>query len=433
MFHRVSGSCIAAGLFLVILVICATSAVKAQNAKPDDGSALRLIAPDGAASHAPLSQVIEGGSERVASTSRQASARALPIRAPDADEGNGDVEKSAEKALPPLELRSRIATVLDRYENRPLNSGENSPWQVMHRIVAYGVETQIEVGRPGGVHQSAIGWLLFNQPFRGQRLLVARNNSVYGKEGRGLQGHGGQLLAILAQSKLQRDYPIRVGEQEFSVEDLIRSEQRTCRARTELTFKLIGLAHYLPSDTTWKSDDGQAWSIERLVREEISQRIQGGTCGGTHRLMGLTYAVVRRKQQGLELTGDFARAATYINEYIDYALKLRNPDGSFSTSFLEHRAMNPDLSVRLRTTGHILEWLAFAVSDDTLRDPEIVESVEYLTQILEQSPNRNWEVGPLGHALHALALYQQRVWGKPQPRRETASHEDADTSLDRTR
>lgn len=331
------------------------------------------------------------------------------------DLSGGNVEQSLENAsvsAPSDELRRRISAVLETYKQKRLNSGENSPWQVMHRVVAYGVDTKIEVGRPGGAQQSAIGWLLYNQPFRGQRILSARQNSVFGVDGPGVQGHSGQLLAILAQSRLQRDYPIRVGGEEFTVEDLIRSEQWTCRAGTELTFKLIGLSHYLPSDATWKASNGQEWSIERLVREEIAQRIQGGTCGGTHRLMGLTYAVVKRKQQGLAITGEFARASTYINEYIDYALKLRNPDGSFSTSFLERRAANPDPEVRLRTTGHILEWLSFAVADEVLREPEIVESVEYLTGLLEQSPERNWSIGPLGHALHALSIYEQRVWGE---------------------
>lgn len=332
------------------------------------------------------------------------------------DSGNG---KAA--AEPSRELHARIQKVLAHFKDQRLNSQENSPWQVMHRVVAYGVETQIEVGRPGGQKQPAIGWLLFNQPFRGQRILTTRQGKVYGVEGAGVQGHAGQLLAILAQSQLQRDYPIHAGGAEFTVEDLIRSEQLTCRSGTELTFKLIGLSHYLPSDATWTSDDGQRWSIERLVREEIAQRIQGGTCGGTHRLMGLTYAVVTRKRQGLELTGDFKRAATYLNDYLDYALKLRNPDGSFSTSFLEGRAADPDPAARLRTTGHVLEWMVFAMSDEALRDPQVIDSVTYLTQLLEQQPQRAWEIGPLGHALHALAIYDRRVWGEQSELTEDVS------------
>ena len=414
-------------LSLVILAVCLTSAVVfAQEAASNaPGLGLRLISPRGLGV-ADVSDPVE--SPRVAARP-EPSPIIYAIRPLAVEPQTAEVDdQQSQPDTPPTELRDRITAVLQKFEDQRLNSRENSPWQVMHRVVAYGVDTQIEVGRSGGPKQSAIGWLLYNQPFRGQRILTTRGEQVYGVEGAGVQGHAGQLLAILAQSRLQRDYPIRVGSREFTVEDLIRSEQQTCRSGTELTFKLIGLSYYRPSDSTWTTPDGQTWSSERLVREEIAQRIQGGTCGGTHRLMGLTYAVVMRKQQGLEITGDFERASTYINEYIDYALKLRNPDGSFSTAFLERRAASPDPAARLRTTGHILEWLSFAVSEEALREQEFVDSVEYLTGLLESSPQRSWEIGPLGHALHGLSIYQQRVWGQPTAGSSTASAEQ-DTSL----
>jgi len=47
--------------------------------------------------------------------------------------------------------------------------------------------------------------------------------------GVGLQGHPGQLLAVLAQAQLRRDYPIWVAGREFKVDDLIENEKLTCR------------------------------------------------------------------------------------------------------------------------------------------------------------------------------------------------------------
>ena len=67
--------------------------------------------------------------------------------------------------------------------------------------------------------------------------------------------------------------------------------------------KLIGLVHYLPPDTTWKNNMGQTFDIPRLIREELKQPIVGAACGGTHRLMGFSYAVQKRKKQGLPITG----------------------------------------------------------------------------------------------------------------------------------
>ena len=49
---------------------------------------------------------------------------------------------------------------------------------------------------------------------------------------------------------------MKVEGRDYTVEDLVKQEQATCRPGTELTFKLIGLMHYLKSDTKWKDDTG---------------------------------------------------------------------------------------------------------------------------------------------------------------------------------
>jgi hypothetical protein len=40
--------------------------------------------------------------------------------------------------------------------------------------------------------------------------------------------------------------------------------------------------------------------------------------------------------------------------------------------------------------------------------------VDYLATILASDTEHTWEIGPLGHGLHALALYDQRIF-RPQP------------------
>ena len=41
----------------------------------------------------------------------------------------------------------------------------------------------------------------------------------------------------------------------------------------------------------------------------------------------------------------------------------------------------------------------------------MVKAVDYLTTILLENPNQRWSIGPLGHGLHALAIYDERVFG----------------------
>jgi len=321
-------------------------------------------------------------------------------------------ESKEEVPLTPelLQLKKRVQTALALYyQNWTLNTREHSPWEVMHAIVAYGVDTRLR--KSDGETTTAIGHLCYSGICRNQPILTVRNGRVYGLQGPGVQGHPGQFLAILAQSYLQRDYPLYVGGEQYTLEDLIEAEKLDCQAGTELTFKLISLMHYLPSDATWTNFQGQRWSLDRLVREEIVQPIRGAACGGTHRLMGLSYAVRKREQRGEPIDGIYLEAKKYIDQYHKYTFGLQNPDGSFSTAWFVRREARNDIDRRMQTTGHILEWLCFSLSDEQLRDPRVVRAVHYVTNLLLNEHYTQWEVGHLGHGLHALQIYNERVFG----------------------
>lgn len=308
-------------------------------------------------------------------------------------------------------LRRRVQQSLATfYQNWTLNTREHSPWEVMHAIIAYGVDTRLETGNGT---TTAIGHLCFSGVSNKQQIVtVTRNGRLYMNRGPGVQGHAGQFLAIVAQSQLQRDYPLYAGGKEFTMEDLIKAEQFDCESGTELTFKLIGLMHYLPSDAEWTNFQGQKWSMDRLVREEIVQPIRGAACGGTHRLMGLSYAVRKREQRGEPITGIYKEAEKYIAQYHKYTRGLQNPDGSFSTAWFVRREARLDLDRRLQTTGHVLEWLCFSLNDEQLREPWVTKTVTYVTNLLLDE-HHEWEIGHLGHALHALQMYNERMYGGP--------------------
>jgi hypothetical protein len=239
---------------------------------------------------------------------------------------------------------------------------------------------------------------------------VTPEGELRAKYGVGLQGHMGQFLAMLAQSHVSPDYPIRVGEHQFTVRDLVEAEKKTCYAKSELTFKLIALAHYLDLSETWVNDQGLEWDIPRLIQEELAQPIRGAACGGTHRLSGLSLAVKARERRGLPIDGEYARAAQFVQDYQNYAFRLQNRDGSLSTQWFQGRGDDSDLDRRIKTTGHILEWLVYSLSDEQLRDQRTIRSVTYLTNLLYSNYSREWEVGPVSHATHALLLYDQRVF-----------------------
>jgi hypothetical protein len=333
---------------------------------------------------------------------------------------NSTDEQSApapvEVAPPPLtkqlmSLRSRVRSVLTGYYRKQLNSRDHDPWEVMHGMLAYGVHSRIRQGSPRGEPITSVGWLCYNKPCKGQTLMyVNPQGEVRAKYGVGLQGHLGQLLAMLAQCRVSADYPIRVGNKEFTIHDLIEAEKKTCYPKSELTFKLIALQYYIDLDDKWLNDQGLEWDFPRLLREEIAQPIRGAACGGTHRLSGLSLTVKTRVRRGEPLDGEYGRAAEFVKKYQNYAFRLQNRDGSLSTSWFRGAGDDDDVNRRIKTTGHILEWLCYSLSDEELRDPRTIRAVTYLSNLMYSNYDHDWEVGPVSHATHALLLYDERVF-----------------------
>jgi len=66
---------------------------------------------------------------------------------------------------------------------------------------------------------------------------------------------------------------------------------------------------------------------------------------------------------------------------------------------------------RLYTTGHIVEWLSFSLPQERLNDPRLQRGVDYLLKLMLTAPALDLEIGPKGHALHALRIFERRVYG----------------------
>lgn len=323
-----------------------------------------------------------------------------------------DIDPSEPLSGEMLQRRDRLRRVLNYYyRQREPNTRDHNPWEVMHWIIGYGVDAEVRrIGR-GGSQVNAITWLCVGGRCKDDVLFEVKNGHLTARKGVNVQGHYGQLLAIFAQAHLPRDYPIRVNGRHFTVDDLVKEEMIDCKENMELTFKLISLAHYLDLDETWTNKAGQSWSITKLMHEEMAAPIKGAACGGTHRLMGLSYALRKRKLRGEPIDGEYRRAEKYISDFHRYTFTLQNKDGSFSTNWLVSREARPDIDRRIQTTGHIVEWLAFSLPKEKLQSPQFLRAIDYLITALTRQRNHEWSIGPLGHTLHALALYDQRMYG----------------------
>jgi hypothetical protein len=327
--------------------------------------------------------------------------KATPDRAPE----EAETQQLSAEALRQL----RVTQTLQVYFTRQVDVEVLRPWSIMHGLIAYGRNSQVVVR---GEHVNAADYLCQNGIGNEMRIMYLENGRLKTRIGVGVQGHPGQLLAILAQSNIPLDYKMSVEGKEFTVKDLVEYEKRDCRSGTELTFKLIGLSHYCEPSDVWRNESGEKWSFPRLIREELAEPVSEGACGGTHRLMALSFAVFQVEKRNLPLAGEWLNAARKLDGYVDRAYALQNPDGSFSTEFFEKPGTENDRIRRCYSTGHIVEWLAFTLPANKMSDPRLTKAVDYLTELMLSTPNYDLDVGPRGHALHALAMYELKAYGK---------------------
>lgn len=328
-----------------------------------------------------------------------------------------------------MRLKPMIERTLKYYWDRPEDAAERTHWGMMHSIMVFDRDTQI-VNR--GQRFNAVAWMAGNNPCRNQTLFTQDQHGILPKTGVGLQGHQAQLLAIFGQINVPLNYPVYASKQKFTVNDILQRELRDCKVNTELTFTLISLAHYTDSETTWISGDGQDWSVSRVIKEELAQPIVGAACGGTHRLMGLGHALRRRRAEGKPIDGQWERADRYVKDFVNYTWSLQNRDGSMSTSWYEKPEDNGQMDRKIQTTGHMLEMLMTVTPDADLQSPEMLHSVNFMTNTLYTERGHEWQIGPKGHALRSLALYYQRVFGNPTPWRPASDSRSAGASGNRS-
>lgn len=322
---------------------------------------------------------------------------------------------------PSATLRESLDRVIAEGLDRRLSVTENGAWQVLHGVLAYGRACQLEVD---GERVSAVDYLLDGgslagwDPLPGDMLTTASANSP---RRRGLrfdlqagsrtgQGHPDQWLAILSQIDLPPETPLRVGDDRYTLEDVLRQSLWDVprNLHGEYSWTLIAATAYRPTDFEWTARDGRTWSIDMLVDAEVHAGLVQAACGGTHRLGALAMALDRHRRRGGSTTGVWLAADRVIEQAIVDARQYQNADGAFSSAYLHRPGWSPDFSDVLRTTGHVLEFLAIAADDDILAAPWVETAAIRLCQVLEATEMVELECGALYHALNGAVLYRER-------------------------
>jgi hypothetical protein len=315
-------------------------------------------------------------------------------------------------------LEDLVARTLEENRiHRQLSTETHGAWQILHGVLAYG--ERFSISTPEG-SKPALQALLGGEPIDG--FHPTRGDTLGEPPRVGLrvamepltkigQGHRDQWLAIVAQCGLPLDTEVHSPDHVFTLADWLRQAEYDVPRNLELEFSwsLIALTAYHDTNHRWISRDGMEYATADLLESELDQALPSSACGGTHRLIGIAMALRKRRSEGNPVTGVWARAEQLIGRQIENAKRNQNPDGSYSVAYLHRPGWTRDLGQTLGTTGHVLEFLAFAASDQTLREPWVERSVRRLCQVLESCKEIDLECGALYHALHGLDEYQKRM------------------------
>ena len=208
------------------------------------------------------------------------------------------------------------------------------------------------------------------------------------------------------------------GKKRFGIQNLVEFEQKNCRWSRDLSQTLIALSYYLPPDAEWESGDGETWTLERLVKNELDRPVETGSSAATNQLLGLLCAIRCRQMRtgDAPLEGQYARAEKFLESWRTYVLDLQNEIGIWHPEFFLKKGVTPNRPTEmLLSSGHILRWLVTVTPRQELNDPRIFKAVSTIHELLEfqlmyWNPTNasSTEIEGIMAALHALAIYEKR-------------------------
>ena len=319
----------------------------------------------------------------------------------------------------PADTIKLVDQALERSQRRTLAVGPNTPWQILHGVLALREDFNVRVN---GRTVPAIEWLSSGISHNGVPLIEKTEHG-----GRchpytqpyAFEGHTNQFLAIMSVAGLPTTHEFKTPAGEVvTMGDMVEEAKASVDGKGEMTWTLWFLTHYLEPDAEWENAAGQFWSMERLVQMESRHKVEDAPCGGMHRLFALALARNAYIAKHKRVRGAWLEADQKVKSYEKAARSLQNRDGSFSAAWYKGREYSGDLEKRLKTSGHTLEWLMVSVTDKELKSPWMQKAVQSVARDVTRSLSRETECGAFYHSLDALAFYKMRVTPRPEPQPE---------------
>jgi hypothetical protein len=310
--------------------------------------------------------------------------------------------------------KARIEAAIDNARRRELVTS-NGFWTVFHGILGLGPSLQLRHPETNE-RVNAMDYIWSGGDMRGLQFIPTKHglDVQLGPTGIG-QGHQDQFVAEMGQWDMPAERRVVVFGKDYTFMDFVRhSQMRASTSPTrnqELSWAVIVVGQYIGQDVSWTNMFGEKLHYEDMIRYELDASVENAACGGTHRLFGLSWSYHLHRLKGGKAEGVWKEVVEKTAKYRDLAKKYQNPDGAFSTNFFSGPGNSPDKSRRVNSTGHMLEWMALALSDDELKEPWVQEAANALALLILDLEGSPIEGGTIYHATHGLLMYYARVYG----------------------
>jgi hypothetical protein len=314
-------------------------------------------------------------------------------------------------------VKTRLELAIQHIEQRELLT-TNAFWTVFHGILGVGPNLMLK-DPESGQRVNALDYI-----FRGEGRLGEIRGLRFVPTAHGInvhtgpiyvgQGHQDQFVGEIAQWGVPIDTKVLLFGKEYTLRDFLSEIKAHARVGQELSWTIVALGHYYGTDLEWTNSAGEKLRLEDLVKEEVNASIDQAACGGTHRLFGLTWVYHIHRRKGGKEEGVWKEVADKLAHHQALAKKYQNSDGSLSSNYFRGPGLTQELQERLGSSGHTLEWLASALSDEELQSDWMQNAANAVALMVLEAQSAPVESGALYHAAHGLATYYVRRYGEAE-------------------
>lgn len=311
-------------------------------------------------------------------------------------------------------LKQRIELAVKNVRERDLRTTTGF-WTVFHGILGLGPSITL-LDEMTGKRVNAVDYVRRGGAMRGLEFLPTRYGldvKTTGPTGSG-QGHQDQFVAEMGQWDMPLDQTFYVYGKEYTFADFVNHSKMRASVteNQELSWAILVIGQYVGTDAKWTNAKGEKLRFEDLLRYELDASMDQAACGGTHRLFDLAWVYHLHMQRGGKTEGIWREIVENTKKHRDLAKKYQNSDGTFSTDFFRGRGNAADKALRINTTGHTLEWMSLAFTDEELREPWVQEGANALSMLILDMAGQPIEGGSVYHAVHGLLIYYARVFDR---------------------